>query len=167
MKKFRLLVAVVALISGCCLLLGNSSASAATLSSLKPKQVAATVLVAGAKKNAGWRSFVKGYQDDDMDLSVLVSENNSSVQDNYSQPGTGTAYAFELDDSDQGMLNDYTISSDGKYVYCYQQPFHDSADRQVSPFLVLPASKILAMQHSASANEINDIANNIKIEVGD
>lgn len=101
MKKFSLLAAVVALISGCCLLLGNSSANAATLSSLKPKQVAAT-LVAGAKKNAGWRSFVKGYQDDDMDLSVLVSENNSSVQDNYSQPGTGTAYAFELDDSDQG-----------------------------------------------------------------
>lgn len=80
MKKFSLLAAVVALISGCCLLLGNSSASAATLSSLKPKQVAATVLVAGAKKNAGWRSFVKGYQDDDMDLSVLVSENNFSVQ---------------------------------------------------------------------------------------
>lgn len=167
MKKLGLLTVVLAFISGCFLFMGQASASDATIAEMNPKEVAATVLVAGSKKAPIWKSFLDSYQNDGMKLSVLVDEDNTSVENNYSQPGTGTSYMFELDDADQGEVNDYTISPDGKYVYCYQQQFQDSAERKVSPFLVLPASKILAMQHSADAAEINEIANSIKIKMDD
>ncbi|MGM9891818.1 hypothetical protein [Limosilactobacillus sp.] len=165
MKKLGWLTLILAFISGCFLCLGQAAASDTTIAGMDPKEVAATVLVAGAKKNAGWKSFIDGYQNDGMKLSVLVDEDSSNVQKNYSQPGTGTDYWFQLDNADQWMINDYTISADGKYVYCYQQRFQDSAERHVSPFLVLPASKIAAMQHSADADEINQIANSIKIKM--
>lgn len=164
MKKVGFLVTVFAFMCG--LLMGNhASASSTTFADMNSKQVAATVLVAGAKKNAQWKGFVDAFNNDGMKLSVLVAEDSPVVQRNYSQPGTGTSYMFELDDADQGVVNDYTISSDGKYVYCYHQQFHDSAERHVSPFLVLSASKIAALQHSSSADQINQIAENIKIKV--
>ncbi|WP_242362294.1 hypothetical protein [Limosilactobacillus antri] len=165
MKKIGLLVAVLAFMGGLFIDGNQVSASSTTIASMNPKQVAATVLVAGAQKNKSWKGFVDGYQDQGMKLSVLVDEDSPILQKNYLQPGTGTEYRFQLDNADQWEVNDYTISADGKYVYCYQQQFHNSAERHVSPFLVLSASKIAALQHSSSASQINQIANAIKIKV--
>ena len=167
MKKIGLFLCILAFASGLIFGVSRVSASSTTLAEMNPKEVAATVLVAGAHKNKIWKGFVDGYNNDGMKLSVLVSEDSPMVKNNYSQPGTGTSYMFELDDADQGEVNDYTISADGKYVYCYQQQFQDSAERHVSPFLVLSASKIAALQHSSSADQINQIAGNIKIKIDD
>lgn len=121
-----------------------------TVADIGPKTLASSVLLLGGKKSEVWKSFAT---QDNLEINV---NQDTSDNDNYSEPGTGVAYMFTSDGKNGGELLEYRLSSDGSTVYCYEQPFKDSATRHVTPFATLSAKEIQQVKDSAKVKNLVD-----------
>ena len=131
------------------------------LSTLSPKQVAAAVLVAGAKDNNAWSSLKDSATNGDGGLEVQVS----SIETGFTEPGTGSMYWFTLDGNDGMMINGYTLSQDGSTIYLYSEGERDSAERTTAPFKTMSAHELDKLAHQNAT--VDQIAGNVSNDVDD
>lgn len=131
------------------------------LSTLNPKQVAAAVLVAGAKDNDAWNEIQKSATNGDGDLEIDVSQ----IDTGFTEPGTGEMYLLSIDGNSGMMIDGYTLSQDGSTIYLYSEIEKDSAERTIAPFKTLSASQIVKIAHQNSM--VDEIASNVSIDTED
>ena len=128
-----------------------------TVANIEPQTLAATILLLGGQKSENWKWFAT---QNSLEVNVIQA---SSDDDNYSEPGTGVSYMFTSYGKNYVKIIEYRISSDGSTVYCYQQPFKDSAIRHVTPFATFSAKDILRAKDSS---EVKDLAAKMKVKSG-
>ena len=133
----------------------NDSNEKVTVANIDPKILASTILLLGGEKSEAWKSFAT---QDSLEVNVIKA---SSDNNNYSDPGTGVSYMFTSEGKNYGELFEYRLSSDGTTVYCYEQPFRDSASRHVTPFATLSAK---AIQHAQNSTEVKALASKMEVK---
>lgn len=126
-----------------------------TVANIDPKTLAATILLLGGEKNEGWKSIAT---QGSLEVNVIQ---DSSDNDNYSDPGTGVSYMFTSEGNNYGEILEYRLSSDGSTVYCYAQRSRDSAIRHVTPFATLSAKEI---QQAKDSTAVKDLASKMEVK---
>lgn len=133
--------------------------NSADLSSLQPKQVAASVLAIGAESQANWQGLYNRIGGSDGNLEIDLDTGKTAPK--VTEPGTGMFYQLTAGGHGEGYVNGYTMSQDGKTIYLYTQQVFGSAERVVSPFKTISANDVIKASHQSG---IDNMATNARIE---